>query len=104
LTSHKLVHTEVGRLMLHCRFCAKILGTKAILQSHEKACLKNKNRQLLSCKFCDKKFGHKGYLKEHEMLHQNPDAFRCDICGHRSTTLGNLRIHKKKNHMYSKLK
>ncbi|NWH69142.1 SALL3 protein, partial [Geococcyx californianus] len=45
------------------------------------------------CKFCGKVFGNDSALQIHLRSHTGERPYKCNICGNRFTTKGNLKVH-----------
>ena len=65
------------------------------LKSHEETCPKNVNRLQLPCEECDKVFTQVYMFKDHLKLHENPEAFKCEICSKKFKSSFSLLYHKK---------
>lgn len=83
----KVLHgTKAG---IKCKICNKTLATLCNLKQHQKL---HETRRF-HCLNCDKKFSSQGRLNAHKKFHENPDQFRCKICGFQSRSNQNLKFH-----------
>jgi KRAB domain-containing zinc finger protein len=88
LSVHKtLVHKQNEKF--ECKITKNVFKNSQILKVHFE--------MKFYCKFCIRKFSNRAKLNQHLKFHENPEQFKCQICGHQSTTKSSLKTHLK-NH------
>lgn len=121
LDKHTLTHSGVQNVK--CHYCEKLFNCSGSREAHERRhhtgikpykCSECEDRSFFSkseynrhtkrlhskerpfvCELCNKTFAINADLKNHLKVHENIRNFQCDICGHGSLTVTNLRYHKK---------
>lgn len=86
------------RPQLECDLCNLQLVDFNSLRDHFN-CV-HQERCYLKC--CERKFYRRCIYVEHLRLHLNPDLYKCDICGRKSTSKHNLILHKQVVHSATK--
>jgi KRAB domain-containing zinc finger protein len=76
-----------------CEICSSTFFSKYELKNHE-----NTHNKSFNCTLCDGKFAVKLSLTEHLMLHADPNAFKCELCGRCLSESGSLKRHMKTFH------
>jgi hypothetical protein len=89
LTNHKSLVHKFGVKTFKCKICNKVLKNSLTLQRHEKL----HERKKFECQFCDKKFSLKAQFNHHMKFHENPEQFKCQVCGLQAKEKGVLKKH-----------
>jgi transcription elongation factor Elf1 len=82
----KQVHASERNFL--CTTCSATFKTKDNLKDHMKT-----HNKALACDVCDKRFARRFQLTEHRLLHNDPSAFTCMVCGHKYSTASYLKRH-----------
>ncbi|XP_018396629.1 PREDICTED: zinc finger protein 235-like [Cyphomyrmex costatus] len=102
LSRHDRIHKN--EKPYKCDICGHMTRTKGNLISHMVSMHKKderfkSNKDLYTgwvsytCRTCNKEFKNKYNLRIHERIHNDEKPYKCDICGHMTSTKGNLSSH-----------
>ncbi|XP_065366262.1 zinc finger protein OZF-like [Calliphora vicina] len=79
---------------LQCDLCDAVETNLENLRRH----FRNIHNARPYIKCCEKKFYRRHLLVDHINFHLNPETHKCDICGKISSSISNLKLHKKNMH------
>ncbi|CAH1797882.1 unnamed protein product [Owenia fusiformis] len=94
--SNKHVRKPTEERKYECAKCMNAFDLKSTLSNHEKIC--QRTDKPFKCTVCKKSFKAERYLKEHIKGHENPDQYKCDICGDTFPYRPTLHSHKRSKH------
>ncbi|XP_061402135.1 zinc finger protein 567-like [Musca vetustissima] len=83
------------RPTLQCQYCAETFATFTLLKIHNLNEHPNDEFFIMCCK---RKFKVRYRIEEHAIMHLNPEAFKCLLCGKCFTTRFGLVTHMAQNH------
>ncbi|XP_052069588.1 oocyte zinc finger protein XlCOF6-like [Mytilus californianus] len=94
LDAHSIKHEKQ---VFECSLCNKKYSTHKLLERHEKIHTGNYDRPV-TCHLCHKFFFRLSVLKRHiKEVHSNT-TYSCDICGSKTKSEKNLKLHHKRIH------
>uniref|UniRef100_A0A182QCT7 C2H2-type domain-containing protein n=1 Tax=Anopheles farauti TaxID=69004 RepID=A0A182QCT7_9DIPT len=81
--------------VLSCTQCEYIADTFAQLRQHG-----TEAHELRACEVfcCDRTYSKRQSLYDHCLVHENPDCFRCSVCGKQYSSSRSLQAHKTRIH------
>ncbi|KAL7012611.1 hypothetical protein ACKWTF_014953 [Chironomus riparius] len=93
LTEHEQTHDK----KFECSICNKKYAIKKQIRRHYKHFHQDQKTEI--CEICGKKFADKPNLKQHVPTHDKnrPKPFKCDKCGHATTTMQRIQNHMKRH-------
>uniref|UniRef100_A0A182N1L4 C2H2-type domain-containing protein n=1 Tax=Anopheles dirus TaxID=7168 RepID=A0A182N1L4_9DIPT len=81
--------------VLSCAQCDYIADTFALLRQHATDAHEARTSEVLCC---DRTYSKRQSLYEHCLVHENPDCFRCGVCGKQYSSSRSLQAHKTRIH------
>ncbi|XP_071129153.1 oocyte zinc finger protein XlCOF6-like [Mytilus edulis] len=94
LDAHSITHE---RQFFECSLCNKKYSTYKLLERHEKIHTGNYDRPV-TCHLCHKFFFRLSVLKRHIKEVHSSTTYSCDICGTKTKSEKNLKLHYKRIH------
>lgn len=91
LLYNEIIFAKCIYLLLFIYFLLQVFGSKAELQLHTQAHMRE--AKPYKCSQCCKAFANSSYLSQHTRIHLGIKPYRCEICQRKFTQLSHLQQH-----------